>query len=247
MRKKIFTFISLICLSFAFLLPACGKDKDKKKVQQVEPPKEEITLDKTDITLFIGDEFYIIPSGETNVSIEAKFESSAPNVASVNDDGLLTANNVGEAKITISYGISVASLNVKVETGNYLPSMQFKHLSGNELFVSMVDRANLAAYVNFNGKRFEDCSFTYQVDESYGKVENGFFIPAKTGETTLTVQGAWRGFAGITLQKTLKVKIVNAFEFYVNDGSLSFTTHNKESVGTDYYGKTEIPFKVCRF
>ncbi len=243
MRKKLFLCISMICLSFVLLFSAC-KDDEGPKVEQVEPPKEEVTLNKTDINLCIGDQMYLIPNGATNASLQVIFISSAPNVATVDNKGLVTAQNVGETTITITYGASTTSCKIIVGTNNYFPSMHFNHIASDEISVSILDQVNLTSYVKFNGQRFEDGTFTYSIEGDYGRVENGFFIPEKEGETTLTVQGSWRGFEGVTLKKVLKVKIVSAFEFYVNDGTTIYTIHNKESVGTDYYGKTEIPFNV---
>ena len=63
----------------------------------------------------------------------------------------------------------------------------------------------------------------------------------------MTVQGTWRGFDGFTLEKTFDVKIVSAFEFYVNDGAEVYSVHNRETVGSTHIGKTEIPFNiVCK-
>ncbi len=250
MKKKIFICLSAICLSLFTVFPACTGDEDNSSgggVTTLPPAQEEISTTRADYTLILGEGTYVIPEGMTNPSLQPIYVSSNEAIASVDENGYVTANGLGEATVTIRYGAATTSYTVKVESGNYVPSIHFNHVAGDEIQVSLMDRVNLGAYVNFNGKSYEDVTLTYTIDESYGTVEDGYFIPAQEGETTMTVQGTWRGFEGVTLEKTFDVTIVSAFEFYVNDGTEIYSTHNRETVGSTHIGETEIPFNiVCK-
>lgn len=237
----------LICVSFALLFSACGNGTKTDDPERIEPPKSGITLDKSEIDLFLGDTKYIVANYTTVAGEKVSFSSSDARIASIDGNGLVTAENIGETNIIVTYAGDSAECKVKVIAGDYLPSIRLNYVVGDEISVSMTDRANLASYVLFNGKEFADGTFTYTFDENLGRVENGFFIPEREGETTLTIQGAWRGFGGGSLQKTLKVKVIFSFDLYVNDGAISVNLHNRERVGTDYYGKTEIDFVVNCF
>ncbi len=248
MKKRLLLLISILCLAFACLFTACsdgGEDSSSGGGTQKLPTAPlGLTLDKTETSLLLGEETYLVAYYQAREGEQISFTSENDTVATVNAEGLITAQNIGETTITVTYGEQKAECKVKVISGGYLPSLHFNYLVGDEFSVSMVDKANLSAYVLFNGKRFEDVTLSYTFQEDLGEVKDGFFTPKNVGETELTVKASWRGFDGVSLVKKLKIKVITAFEFYVNEGKVEYKMHNREWVGTDYYGKPEMDFKV---
>ena len=249
MKKKLFIFVSLLCLPIILLFPACKDDSggvgSTPIVEQVTPAKPAITLDISQTSIAPGGQCYIVPSGATDPTLQLVFSSSDDSIATVDQNGLVTAKKLGTATITVTYGESTATCAVNVISNNYVPTVHFDYFAGDEISVSLIDSVNLSSYVMFNGIRYDDATFTYEFsDESIGKIEEGVFKPSKVGQTTLTIKGAWAGFDGVSLEKNIKITVINAFEFYVNNGETIYSIHNRENVGTDVYGKTEIDFNV---
>ena len=243
MRKKLFIFISLLCLPLMLLFPACKPAGST--VEQREPVKPVITLNVTEIELRPGVEYYVVPSGATDPTMQIVYSSSDNTIATVNQDGLITAKKLGTATVTATYGESTASCTVKVVTEDFVPTVHFDYLAGEEVTVSLIDAVNISSYVMFNGERYEDVIYTYKFsDDTVAKVEDGYIKPLKKGETTLTIQANWAGYNGVSLEKNLKINVTNAFEFYVNNGEKIYSIHNRETVGTDVYSKTEIDFNI---
>ncbi len=243
MRKKLFVFISLLCLPLMLLFPACKGDDIT--VEQREPAKPVITLNITEVNLYPGGKFYVIPKGASDSTMQLVYSSSDATIAAVEQDGLITAKKLGTTSIVVTYGESTATCTVNVVPESYVPTVHLDYLATDEISVSLLDSVNLSSHVMYNGVRYEDATYTYKFsDDTVAKVEDGLLKPTKVGETTLTIQASWGGYNGVSLEKNLKINVINAFEFYVNNGETIYSIHNRENVGADVYGKTEIAFNI---
>ena len=91
----------IYCLAvMAVLFTACKKDKDKEEEQEISVTG--VTLNQTELTLLPGDTVTLIatvePDNATNKTVT--WTSSNPNVATVNEGGVVTAVANGNATIT---------------------------------------------------------------------------------------------------------------------------------------------------
>jgi len=101
MTKKIIPFAVLLSVFYA-----CDKIEPP-----VPTPQDSVTLDKTDLTLTVGDKTTLTATASTE---EVTWASSDEEVATV-ADGTVTAVGAGEATITVTAGDANASCKVTVE------------------------------------------------------------------------------------------------------------------------------------
>ncbi len=92
-----------VCLAFA----ACGPEESSGK------PK--YSLDKTAVTLTVGETHQINIKASGGTKFTATYKSNTPGAASVGETGLVTAVAPGTAKITVKVDGSELTLNVTVE------------------------------------------------------------------------------------------------------------------------------------
>ena len=160
MKKKLFIFVSLLCLPLIFLFPACASPGPS--VEQVVPAKPIVSFVESEISLLPGQEYYVVPKGATDPSIELVYTSSNTDVAVVDQNGLVTAKKLGNANITVTYGESSADCAINVVSENYLPTIHLEYFAGDDLVVSLTDSVNITAYVLFNGNRYDDATYPYK-------------------------------------------------------------------------------------
>ncbi len=239
MRKKLLLYCMLVVLLCASLFWGYGcADKDSGEVQ----------IKETELSLIIADEYqFSVQTKE--VEGTAIWTSSDDSVASISDTGLLVALREGEAIIQVSFGELFDTCRVKVTSGGILPSLEFgaitsKNAEGmDELKVTYMDEINFASYVSFNGKKFSDGNFIYEVaDETIGEVSNtGVFHPKKLGKTEITVTASWRGIESTRLTRRILVVVVpNIVMDFDNGDTTSLTLY----ATSEFAGKSYITEKV---
>lgn len=180
-----------------------------------------LTLSQNEKNLTIGDTFLLSPSYNKILGYTMTYSSSNPSVASINlKNGLITALNQGTAtvKATYSNGIKTAeaSMTVNCDFGGYLPEAKVNGVtSGDALKLNVDDEFFLDPYVSFNGIDFDDGVFTYSVaDTTVATVTNGTLNAIKKGETSLIINGTWRGK---TVSETVDL-VVKDEVIFLNDG-----------------------------
>lgn len=245
-HKYILLFLTVLASAFFFSCSGCS-GCDKKQPENEEGEKKEITLslDKSRAAIILGDELWIKATytetdGETLI-----WSSDNDAVASV-VDGKVSANSVGNATIKATYADKTAECSVSVTTDGMLPVIAFEGIpDGETVSVSLMDRLNLNPSVRFNGKTFNDGAFEFSVsDGEVGSVDNGIFVPGRVGETTVSIQGKWRGIEGACLFRTVTVKVINDVSIVVNGGmTSSIVLYTTESHGGIQYD-TSSPFVV---
>lgn len=100
----------------------CGKFTAECDVEVVPEPEpvavESISLDKTDLSMFIGDECLLrviySPEESERHAAEIVWSSSAPSVVTVSSEGLVTAVAEGSAIITAACGTLKATCSVSI-------------------------------------------------------------------------------------------------------------------------------------
>ena len=129
------------------------------------------------------------------------FTSSDPSVVSVDEYGRIEALKVGTATITVTYGEASDTCVVEVTMGNLLPTLSLPNIAEEEITTYKSAEWVLTGEVIFNEKTYDDVALTYEVsDPTVGTVdEDGVFKPLKTGTTTVTVAGTWRGNTGAAM------------------------------------------------
>lgn len=120
-KKTLLIVLALVCAIFcAFGLAACGDTGDAATV-------ESVTLGKTSLTLEIGETETLTatvkPDNATDKSVA--WQSSAPDIASVDNAGKVTAKAAGNAKITAA-GDKKAECNVTVNAATKMTEQEWQ-------------------------------------------------------------------------------------------------------------------------
>ena len=234
----------LVCTVFATGGCKCVKDKTNGEDSNIIDMPEEVTeqklfLNKDECNLIVGDEFTLLAYCSLSDGGTLSWQSSNESVAKVND-GLISALMPGDAEISASYNGNTAKCKVNVSFNNMYPVINFENDVSEILFTNIFEKVNFSANVSFNGKLFDDGSFTYTLSESsVGSIsENGIFSPSKLGETDINVEMRWRGFV---VNKTIKLQVVSKKTVLLNDGSTTeITLFSKGEFNGQYYKNEEI-------
>lgn len=202
--KKIISVLLSLCFVFAFV---CGcNENDSSSYSSKETV--ELVLSQSEKELLIGDEYGLKIYSEEHREQTISWTSSNPSVASV-ENGIITANKVGETKITaVAQDGSTAMCEIVVGTQGKLPVLEFEFNYESEIVVSSLERLNFEGWVKFNNKIFNDAVLSYSSsNETVGTCENGVFTPIRAGETTVTVQAEWRDVQSEFLTKTFTITV----------------------------------------
>lgn len=251
-KRVIFILSAIVALISSFVVfGSCKKSNgnDTAINGDASTIEDEIILSYADknISMIVGDEK--IPQLNYTVLLgkQPQFTSSDPSVASVDDEGNVKANRQGEATITASYENKTSSVNVSVSYGDYVPYLEFAADLEESVTIGKSSQININAVVWFNGKSFNDATFTYEVTNQLGRIENGTFIPDKKGDGEITVRATWRNYQGFDLSKKLHVSVVSEVQLFVNDNSTnSFELYTKSEFGGNYYNNV-FPFVAKGF
>ena len=121
MKRITIKFLSVLILILSvFIFVGC---KDDEIRLEPEAPKV-VTLSKNNVELVLCDSITLTASyGEVD-GANLTFSSSNTSVATVTQDGFVTAENVGTATITASYNGNTATCVVSVITNGMLPSVE---------------------------------------------------------------------------------------------------------------------------
>lgn len=233
---------ALACIAVV-AFAACSETPGSSSLGNLEVPEYTLTLDKSETSLLIGDEITLKAAYDAIEGETLEFSSSNEGVASVSNEGKVTAISCGETTITVSYGDLSKTCVVTVGLGNEVPTLSFTQIQENAVTVSRGDTLNLDSYVSFNGKTFTDATIAYTFsEETIATMEGNILTPVKVGETSLTVAANWRGETCATLEKTLTITVIDEVNLYVNDGaSDTFTLYTEGNFAGETFQKT-MPF-----
>lgn len=178
MKKFCLYFVTILTVCILFLFAGC---KDSAGAS------DEITLDKTAITLEIGDSQVL--TATTNVET-VEWSTSDAAVATVTG-GTVTAIAAGTATITVQAGTATATCVVTV---NEAPETVALTVDKTELALKEGGASELiTATLSVNGVA-TDCTFVWESgDDGVATVENGNVTPVGVGNTVITVSTEYKG------------------------------------------------------
>ena len=189
-----------------------------------------VTLNKTKLSLFKGSDETLVatvtPNNATNKSVT--WSSSDNNIASVDQNGKVTAVSGGEATITAKAGEKEATCTVTVTV-----PVESVSLDKSSITLEEEQTASLIATVLPEDATDKTVAW-YSSNDSVAKVENGFITAVKEGSATIIAKvGEIEAICEITVEinsKNKKIqfadakakeKLVAAFDTN-HDGELSY-------------------------
>ncbi len=218
MRKASIKTILILLLTALFAL--CGGIFAACTDPSTSEVEEPFLLNKTEITLLVGESTSIEVDYTQKENETLKFTSQNPAVATVSSAGVVTAMSVGETKVAVSYGKQSAECKVVVEGDGLLPTLNLLYGIEDSVNCYVGKEVNLSANVFFNGKAYDDATITYSSSNTaIADVVNGQLTPKAVGSTVITVKATWRNFAEVS--KQISVEVIDTVVCAVNGGSVS--------------------------
>ncbi len=202
--------------------------------------EKSLVLDKKSLSLTLGETYQLHAKlGEEIVA--CSWQSSAEDIATVDEFGNISTYKLGKATLTAKSGNQRATCVVDVVLNDNIPVLRLSNIPDEDVVrVNMEQAVDFSGEVVFNGNVYEDVTTSVEIsDPSMGTLENGRFIPAKKGEVTATVRGVWRGIESPMLTKTITITVVPTAKLLINDSPV-FVDMQIDLTG----GQTTIPFKV---
>ena len=245
--------LSLLLSAFLFACNGCKNNPNPSNPDSPSDPEEPvggITLNYYNKDLIYGDSLSLIATYEIQTGATLSWKSSDENVVTVNGDGDVKTVSVGEADVVATYGEYSAKCRINVSFGQFLPQLVIENVSDNEIVLGKGSDYNIQGYVYFNDVRYYDgveirCEIS---DASIATIDENMLLTAKNvGETEITVSTTWKGFSGSTLQKTVKVKVVEDVEantFVTVGETTEITDKIRLSLVGEWQGKTYNDFAV---
>lgn len=239
MKKK--KLLLLTALAFTTLATTafigCKKDEETSGTSGTPEIRYEVSLESESVIMTVGDKRVLIADIVQQGDTQLTFTSSDEQVATVDEYGWVTAIKEGTTTITANYGTASDTCKVTVSMNGLSPVLQLPGVPSDSVSMSKSSNLDLNGAVLFNGKTYDDVTLTYAVeDTSVGTIQNGVFVPLKSGTTKIAVSGTWRETTGSTMNKTIIVEIIPEFLFAVNDGMSDITLHT--------FTDTVSPFEV---
>ncbi|TMU55227.1 Ig-like domain-containing protein [Flagellimonas algicola] len=115
--KKI-TYLGIVFLSIGLFVLSCGKDDGSEPDPNPNPTA--IELDKSSLELFRTETEAILIGNLDEFNSSLEWQSSDKNVATVNNDGVVTGIDLGTTTITVTSGNLSASVSVAVNPDFYV-------------------------------------------------------------------------------------------------------------------------------
>lgn len=204
MMKKICIVLCMMLALSSVMFAEAGCNDDppsawiEKGAETINTPT--ISLSASHKDLLIGDEMYLTVTGENEEGYVLTYRSDKETIATVTQNGLVTAVGEGNATITAEYSKEgaesvSASCTISSGFGDYRPNLVVYNTNNGALTIAKDASFQLNTGVEFNNKSFDDAELTYEVtDPSVIAIDETGKITAKAiGETRIVVNGVWRG------------------------------------------------------
>lgn len=263
-HKKILLGAFLATFAFsAFAFTACD-DKDESSNDSSSSSSSSSTsssdsssvavleLSKTEAELVLGNDMLLIAICDDAEMVT--WSSSNPAIVSV-EDGVITANDVGEATITATYGEYTESCRVTVGLGDIQPVLTLKSYLGEEVVPFTVGTGYaLNAVVSFNGKEYA-CEPQVTIDGDDTIIyADGKVNATGEGAATVTVSTVWKGVDTSLLTTQIKVRalkpiFITPFVTYADSQNAIATNDIELSIVEEWCGKSynnsaDVEFKA---
>ena len=217
--KKILSLLLSCTICFAMVMATGCKDAPitSDSAQTVE----RLELETENYVLTLGDTAQLSVSYNEIDGKILSWSSSSPDVVSVDENGWIEALKVGSAIVTVQYGTKKASCTVEVGLSDNVPMLAFVNNMRDEITLMKSSTYDFSAYVQFNGKTFNDGVIEYFVaDESIAMVQDGKLTTKNVaGSTQVSVLATWRGQT--VHAKTIKVNVISESTVLLNNGRLN--------------------------
>ncbi len=243
LRKKLIVFLVLSVLVFAmFFTVGCGKNKvDKQDVPPVSGIETDFSLNYSAKELSLFETIQLRVKNYTDLS----WESDNQSVASVDNNGLVTAQGFGTANIKASRGSDVDICVISVKDDGLVPAIKINVAEDSLSLVKsqgVSDSFKLECSVVFNGKEYSDGQFEYVLsNEGVVQVSSDGIVSALTyGSVELKIIGSWRNFDRLYLQKTILVNVNHDVSLSMSLEKQSFYTVAENIDGVEYSNTTYL-------
>ncbi len=215
--------VTAIALGEATITATCGSVAGSSKITVVPTPVTAITVSPTEVELFVGDKRVLTaevqPSDATDKS--TRWESSDESVATVSQEGEITAISPGKAVITVSSQevsatCNVTVLEISVESISVVPE---------ELSMTVGDPAiKLETTILPENATFKTVTWNSS-DESIATVsENGEVTPVGAGTANITATTNNGKTAACMV--TVNPKIIDAESISLDKSTLQLTVED---------------------
>ncbi len=146
------------------------------------------------------------------------WSSSDDSVATVDENGKVTAIDVGQAIITVKMGRDIGKCTVNVVYGDYLPTLVVENGVQDGDYLELGKTYNLYSHVMFNRKEFFDHDLTCISSDAtiasvvYDQNSRAIVLNAlSTGKVRIIVSATWRDFTSddaYTLIQTFEFDVI---------------------------------------
>ena len=234
MKKFVVAILVMVMAFGTFILSAC----DDKSIEL----DGSIALDKTELTMYVGDEATLTPDIDGVEDVAITWSSSDESVVTVND-GKVKAIKAGNAKISASIldGKYTAECSVEVKNGAI-------NLDKNNAIVKVGETLTLTATLNPENMQNKVVTWSSS-DSNVATVENGVVTTLKEGEVTITatnngvsascvitvvaesakfVNNIEELYAAINGQSDNDFIVINEGEYDVNPANITIELYNQK-------------------
>ncbi len=229
----------LVVLSLMFALTACfetGENGDEGKDPPVIEDDRTVELNETEISLNKGKTFTLVATLSVGKA-DFVWTSSAPEIASVNENGVVTALTVGKATITATAEGKSASCEVTVTRPADVPVFED---DSQEFTVSVNKTATINTGVLYEGQAVDAILSFSSDDENVATVsETGVITGVGVGTTQIQVSAEYLGEL-IYMSVDVEVRVNVNVEAPAQNVNLGTATIN----GTNHKDETELFVKV---
>ena len=241
--KRRLILLLTVCFAFclSFLAVSC-KGKCSGETPDIPPVVDtNFSLNYTSKELSLFDTVQLRVKNYTDLI----WESDNTAVATVDKNGLVTANGIGNANINVSRGEQKTSCLITVLDEGIVPSLVI-NVDGESLSLvkseGVSDTFGLQCAIAFNGKTYSDGTFTFVPSKS-GVIEidsNGVISAVDYGSVELNIKGSWRNFEQVFIQKTITVNVVHNVSMSMSLKENLIYTVDEEVQGRFYSNRTEL-------
>lgn len=166
--KKLSILFAIFVSSLALAVCSCAKKANDGGGKDNLPEISDLIIYENDVEAVLGDVLAIRATDGKN-SVKCSWKSSDESIATVDEWGNVTAENVGKATITAAYGKLSATCAVSVTLGGNLPSIETD--ADDNVTVDLMHEVGVGGEIRFNGKTVDGGKVTYTVaDETHKKI-----------------------------------------------------------------------------
>ena len=212
-RKNKIAILALACFCFTLAGVACAPEKEQTKSNLA------VELEYESLNMTIGDTKLLMPEYTYVKGVSLEYSTSNESVVSVSKEGVLTAKAPGSATVTVKYGSVSDTCEVLVGFNSLAPILKVPAVNGDKVQMSKASYLDLSTLVSFNGLDFTNAEVSYKLkDDTFGTIENGIFMPAKTGATEIYINAKWNGVESASMSKTINISVISNIEMTINGG-----------------------------